>query len=579
MAAPMGKRRVIAAVASLVGVSALLLVASMTPLPPPMRPLRSSESSEYATFYSDAMPVRRTQQSGNWGGFSPRSWARGWASDGLDIKWPTIPIMWPTLPPSNKGEAFLEIACYSPVLLTMCGLAILGLLIQMATNHAPGGVSFLRLCVHFPPATFKHAELWRLFTHWLLHSDGMHLVFNLLFIFCALDLEGIPYFVYNFAPSTPPLAMGSGYTIWVVLLGSFLSGIGASFFNFSAMIEGLSGIAFALHGAMFGICMNALGSDPRSLYAPFIRGRLYFSWSLLLIDFIRALLASCCKSNTVGFSGHFFGFIGGILAVLLVPPFIYRCNRKAFSFLTPTPSYECVGLAGIPGFESRRIEIPRENIQLFSLAIVLAIIAWGIINAWACHRRSWGFEGGISFGIFCPRGYHTRDAWGYQQLLSGSPDYKFHPRVRALSQSKPPPPVAYPPASDRKPSNRVRSTAVNTHSDHRYHNTKHHSNSQLVPRQLGLDRKESTVGGAKGSKKKRSQGTAKDKKKTKDRQELTPRPQLPRRPSRTSRGLSGAWEPELSTIESVGTHRDSRHGNHHSDAVFLNLVDDPPMSK
>eukprot|EP00435_Cladocopium_sp_Y103_P055691 s880_g18.t1 len=51
--------------------------------------------------------------------------------------------------------------------------------------------SFQRITVFYPP-TLKAFEVWRLWTHTLLHSDLGHLAVNLLHILNTLDLEGPP---------------------------------------------------------------------------------------------------------------------------------------------------------------------------------------------------------------------------------------------------------------------------------------------------------------------------------------------------------------------------------------------------
>ncbi|CAE7863220.1 unnamed protein product, partial [Symbiodinium sp. KB8] len=51
-------------------------------------------------------------------------------------------------------------------------------------------LNFQRITVFYPP-TLKAGEVWRLWTHALLHSDLGHLAVNMLHILNTLDLEGV----------------------------------------------------------------------------------------------------------------------------------------------------------------------------------------------------------------------------------------------------------------------------------------------------------------------------------------------------------------------------------------------------
>eukprot|EP00471_Norrisiella_sphaerica_P014412 CAMPEP_0184498224 /NCGR_PEP_ID=MMETSP0113_2-20130426/38432_1 /TAXON_ID=91329 /ORGANISM="Norrisiella sphaerica, Strain BC52" /LENGTH=633 /DNA_ID=CAMNT_0026885651 /DNA_START=89 /DNA_END=1990 /DNA_ORIENTATION=+ len=407
----------------------------------------SGDYDEYATFYSSpssismgGMPEDSSSgmNNGGRGGYagSTRGVFRRVSAQTVDIRYPPVPLMWPlTFCGSNSYRCLRDIAYSSPVIVSIGFLGIIGLVLQKATNRAPCGCTFLKLSVLFPPAAIKHGEIWRFFTHTMLHSDVLHLLLNILMITFALDLEGIPSFVSYRSPETPPISVGSTYVMWIVFISCLFSGMGASISTFLAMIQGLSGVCFGLHGAIVGICMCALGYNPRTRHGPFIRGRLYYSCMWMAFDIARALLVTCAGNNnssTVTFIGHLAGFLGGIVAIAMSPPLQFRCHQKSLPFLGN--SGNCVAFSGIPFLDQERYIFTVEDSEFYCLALIICMMALVAITAFCVHSEVRGYEGRISFELCCRR----RSIFEYKEIPEIFPNaFKRSPQHTRGAQANP----------------------------------------------------------------------------------------------------------------------------------------------
>jgi len=317
----------------------------------------------------------------------------------LDIRYPPPPITWPFLFYEDWQSGLMDVWTHSPVLVSIGALGIIGLILQKLTNSAPCGSTFLRLTVLFPPATLKHGEFWRFLTHIFLHSDVLHLLLNLVMLCFALDLEGLPRTI-AYSSETPPIYVGSLNVIWVVAVSAFSSGLGASIFTFQGMIEGLSGVCFGLQGAIMGLCMIGIGYNTSGRYAPALRGRLYYACMWLVFDVIRTLLVMMAgNGSTIGFAGHLFGFIGGIIAVSLAAWVKLPCQYDSLSILPSSGT--CVAFAGIPFLDEKRFVLPTETAQFYAVCVLAVLLAIALFNAHVIFSQTRGSEGGISLQCCC----------------------------------------------------------------------------------------------------------------------------------------------------------------------------------
>jgi len=206
----------------------------------------------------------------------------------------------------DKDAAFR--AC--PVLLGLCIAAAVGYVLQ---HYSAGLLPFQRLTVFYPP-TLKAGEVWRLFTHVLLHGDLGHLFVNVLHVLNTLDLEAVPAGVGY----PDRYSLGSRHVAGVAATAAAYGALVGCIPYWGAMFEGLSSLCFGLDGALLASCGLLLGSGSggASLQS-FLQVRGFYAALHMGMDVLRG-----CSSpgGTVGNFSHFAGFVAGACYVFAMLP-------------------------------------------------------------------------------------------------------------------------------------------------------------------------------------------------------------------------------------------------------------------
>lgn len=300
------------------------------------------------------------------------------------------PVVW-----VFKDWELVRIAC--PTLLAFCFAAVLGFILQHCFQRL---FSFQRFCVFYPP-TLKAFEVWRLWTHTLLHSDLGHLAVNLLHILNTLDLEGVV--IGSGYPGS--YTLGSLHTGRAAALAAAYGALVGSVSSFGAMFEGASAMCFGLDGALFAVCGLLLGANVDPSLRGFLEVRGLYVAIHMGIDIMRG-----CSSpyGTIGNVSHLAGFVGGFCYVLVVLPEIggrpvptVPCLRKKHSGWNED---RCLA------FFSREYSAGVDEVQNYALGILGLGIALALLNAFVCQRQ------------------HHASADGYSIFVKG-PDHVFEQAV------------------------------------------------------------------------------------------------------------------------------------------------------
>ena len=278
----------------------------------------------------------------------------------------------------------VRLAC--PTLLGFCVAAVVGFILQHCFQRL---WSFQRLTVFYPP-TLKAFEVWRLWTHTLLHSDLGHLAVNLLHVLNTLDLEGV--------------VLGSGYP-GSYTLGSLHTGRAAataaaygalvgSLSSFGAMFEGASAMCFGLDGALFAVCGLLLGANVDPSLRSFLEVRGLYVAIHMGIDILRG-----CSSpyGTIGNVSHLAGFVGGFCYILVMLPEIGG---------RPVPTVPCLrrGHSGwnedrCLAFFSREYSASVDEVQTYAMGVLGAGIVLAVLNAFVCQRQAHASADGYSIFV------------------------------------------------------------------------------------------------------------------------------------------------------------------------------------
>eukprot|EP00929_Paragymnodinium_shiwhaense_P123221 TRINITY_DN9680_c0_g1_i3.p1 TRINITY_DN9680_c0_g1~~TRINITY_DN9680_c0_g1_i3.p1 ORF type:complete len:364 (+),score=59.23 TRINITY_DN9680_c0_g1_i3:186-1277(+) len=309
-----------------------------------------------------------------------------------------------------------------PVLLYLCAAVVAGYVLQ---NFFARCFSFQRVAVFYPP-TLKAGEVWRLFSHVLLHADMGHLLVNLLHILNTLDLEGVPY--GSGYPSG--YALGSSHTMKIVATSAAYGALIGSVPYFGAMFEGVSSVCFGLDGALFAACGLLLGSnaaDPS--LASFLQIRGFYAAVHMGIDLMRG----CGAGSTVGNLSHLAGFVGGFCYVLSLMPAVGG---------RPVPTFPCLVQAGGHWDQGRcialfdtRYSCTVQKAQFWASVVLAAGPVLALLNAFVVHKSAHASADGYSVLVKPSAGGMRGNTAGGGQRLGGHQDSSLQNAMAASMRS------------------------------------------------------------------------------------------------------------------------------------------------
>jgi len=260
-----------------------------------------------------------------------------------------------------------------PTLISLCVAAACGFVVQHVLGRF---LPVVRLTVFYPP-TLKAGELWRLWSHVLLHSDLGHLAMNLMHILNSLDLEGVAR--GSGYPSC--YTLGSLHTARVVGITAAYGALVSSVTCFGAMIEGASAVCFGLDGALLAACALQLGAGAD----PSLQGFLMMRGVYAVLHMGMDLLRGCSSpQGTIGNAAHVAGFIGGFCYVVLALPALGG---------RPVPTVGC-----FPGgrwsshnqeclaFFDPKYAMPVDTARLVAEVVLASGLVLALLNAFVWHR-------------------------------------------------------------------------------------------------------------------------------------------------------------------------------------------------
>ena len=141
-----------------------------------------------------------------------------------------------------------------------------------------------------------HGEYYRLITHGFVHlqNDPTHLLWNMVYLFIfGVSLERM---------------MGRWTFLFVYMAAILGSGISVYLFDYYRGAVGASGGVYGLYGAFFVLLLLRKQKDTARLFM-----------LLIGIGVVRSLF-----NPNISHAGHFGGFVGGVLATLLIIPFVKK---------------------------------------------------------------------------------------------------------------------------------------------------------------------------------------------------------------------------------------------------------------
>ncbi|CAK9081160.1 unnamed protein product [Durusdinium trenchii] len=284
----------------------------------------------------------------------------------------------------GRDWELVRIAC--PTLLGFCCAAVVGFILQHCFQRL---VPFQRLAVFYPP-TLKACEVWRLWTHTLLHSDLGHLAVNLLHILNTLDLEGVV--LGSGYPSS--YTLGSLHTGRAAATAAAYGALWGSLTSFGAMFEGASAVCFGLDGALLAVCGLLLGADADPSLRSFLEVRGLYAAIHMGIDILRG-----CSSpyGTIGNVSHLAGFVGGFCYILLVLPEIGGRPAPTLPCLRRGPSAwreeRCLA------FFSPEYSLSVLEAQRYAGLVLITGVALALLNAFVCQRQAHASADGYSIFV------------------------------------------------------------------------------------------------------------------------------------------------------------------------------------
>lgn len=261
-----------------------------------------------------------------------------------------------------------------PVLVGVCAAVVGGYVLQHCLGRC---LPVQRLAVFYPP-TLKAGELWRLFSHVLLHSDLGHLLANLLHILNTLDLEG----TVRGQDYPASYALGSRHTAGAAAIATVFGALVGSVSCFGAMFEGASALCFGLDGALLASCALLLGGSEDPALQGFLQVRGWYAAIHMGMDMLRACGS---QQGTIGNLAHLAGFIGGFCYVILaMPPLggrrvpIVGCYGKGWALGT-SGYQECFA------FFSPRYVAPVKEVQQIAMMTLAIGVTAALLNAFVWH--------------------------------------------------------------------------------------------------------------------------------------------------------------------------------------------------
>nr|WP_086939300.1 rhomboid family intramembrane serine protease GlpG [Thaumasiovibrio occultus] len=169
-------------------------------------------------------------------------------------------------------------------------LSIMAVCIGVFAVWASGWQRPLLGLMHFPASSAQSIEVWRWFSHALLHFSVMHIAFNLLW--------------WWLLGGQIERALGSGKLIMIFLVSALISGAG-QFWTSGVYFGGLSGVVYAL----LGYCW-LLGrfSPERGVSVPQSYVMMMMGW--LVLGYLQPFFS-------IANDAHLFGLLSGCLMALL----------------------------------------------------------------------------------------------------------------------------------------------------------------------------------------------------------------------------------------------------------------------
>lgn len=292
------------------------------------------------------------------------------------------PVVW-----VFKDWEMTKIAC--PTLLGICMAATAGFLLQHCFSRL---LNFQRITVFYPP-TLKAGEVWRLWTHALLHSDLGHLAVNMLHILNTLDLEGVV--LGSGYPGA--YALGSFHTARAAATATAFGALVGSVTSFGAMFEGASALCFGLDGALLASASLLLGGGSDPSLRSFLQVRGMYAVIHMGIDILRG-----CSSpyGTIGNVSHLSGFVGGFCYIVLALPELGG---------RPVPTIPCLRHSGISweethclAFFSPEYSMSIQEARFYAMCTLAAGTAAALLNAFVLQRAAHASADGYSIFVKAP---------------------------------------------------------------------------------------------------------------------------------------------------------------------------------
>jgi len=292
------------------------------------------------------------------------------------------PLVWVV-----KDFELTKIAC--PTLLGICGAAFVGFCLQHCFSRF---LNFQRITVFYPP-TLKAGEVWRLWTHALLHSDLGHLAMNILHILNTLDLEGVVL-----GSGYPGVyALGSRHTARAAATATAFGALVGSVSCFGAMFEGASALCFGLDGALLASSALLLGAGSQPSLRGFLEVRGWYAIIHMGIDILRG-----CSSphGTIGNVAHVAGFVGGFCYIIIELP---ELGGRA------VPTIPCLQHSGrrweethCLAFFTPEYSLSVEQARIYAAGLLLFGAAAAVLNAFVCQRHAHASADGYSVFVKAP---------------------------------------------------------------------------------------------------------------------------------------------------------------------------------
>mmetsp|Transcript_9216 Transcript_9216/g.20454 ORF Transcript_9216/g.20454 Transcript_9216/m.20454 type:complete len:701 (+) Transcript_9216:36-2138(+) len=240
-----------------------------------------------------------------------------------------LPLLWPWMDFPNSAY---EVYKGCPVLTNFCALCVVGFIFQ---NFVP----FLKLNQYFSfyAPCMKKAELWRLFTYFMLHSDLQHLASNLFHLLDALDLEGVPPGM-EVSPGValrctrdgpvgsvcyPDVGVGRHHLICIFAVVLAYGALVGTIKSFGALVQGASSVCYGVDGALIALYAMFLGAGLDSQlkipeFGAFFWMRIGIIAFHITIDIMQGVCAQ--GKDTVGTIAHMASLVAGFCYVILFLP-------------------------------------------------------------------------------------------------------------------------------------------------------------------------------------------------------------------------------------------------------------------